>query len=236
MINLAQSARELFHVHLSPRQISQLQIYEQELLDWNNRLNLTAIRTPEGVRTKHFLDSMSCALAWGAQPPRSLIDVGSGAGFPGLVLKILYPEMQLTLVESVGKKARFCQHIADRLQLSGVTVINQRAETLGQDPTYRERFDWATARAVARMNVLMEYLLPLVRRHGRVLAQKGTTGPAETQDAEQAIRILGGRLQRILHLELPGISEDRYLILIEKIAPTPPRYPRKPGIPRKQPL
>ncbi len=236
MKSLSQAARSLFHLHLTARQIAQLQTFERELLDWNTRLNLTAIRDPEGVRTKHFLDSMSCVLAWGDHPPRRLVDVGTGAGFPGLVLKILYPDLQLTLVESVKKKADFCRHMTAVLGLEGVEVVSERAETLGQDPAYRERFDWAVARAVARMNVLMEYLLPLVRRGGHVLAQKGTTGPAETQDAERAIRILGGRLQRILPLALPGITEDRYLILIEKTASTPPRYPRKPGLPRKQPL
>ncbi len=236
MKSLSHTAQALFNLRLTARQIAQLRTLEQELLSWNTRLNLTAIRDPQGVRTKHFLDSMSCVLAWGDQPPRRLVDVGTGAGFPGLVLKILYPEMHLTLVESVKKKADFCRHMVETLELQQVSVVSERAETLGQDPAYRERFDWAVARAVARMNVLMEYLLPLVRRGGHVLAQKGATGPAETQDADRAIRILGGHLQRILPLELPGITEDRYLILIDKIAPTPTAYPRKPGVPRKHPL
>ncbi len=236
MKTLVSHAQNLFNLALSGKQVEQLKIYERELLDWNARYNLTAIRDSEGIRLKHFLDSFSCTLAWGDAPPRSLVDVGTGAGFPGLALKILYPEMQVTLVESVGKKARFCRHMIETLHLQQISVISERAETLGQDPAYREQFDWAVARAVARMNVLMEYLLPLVRRGGHVLAQKGVSGPAETQEAERAIHILGGHLHKIIPLGLPGITEDRYLILLDKVAATPRAYPRKPGIPRKQPL
>lgn len=236
MDTLAQYAHNLFGLQLTAAQLAQLQIYEQELLDWNQRFNLTAIRDQDGIRLKHFLDSFSCVLAWRAAPPRTLVDVGTGAGFPGLVLKILYPEMQVTLVESVGKKARFCQHMIDRLALDGVQVLSERAETLGQNPAYREHYDWAVARAVARMNVLMEYLLPLTRRGGHVLAQKGASGPAEAHRAERAIRILGGHLHKIIPLELPGITEDRFLIIVDKVASTPREYPRSPGTPRKQPL
>src|SRR5512135_363893 len=236
METLARRVQELFHISLTPRQIASLTTYERELLDWNQKFNLTAIRDSESVRTKHFLDSFSCVLAWGATPPRRLIDVGTGAGFPGLPLKILYPGMKLTLVESVGKKANFCEHLVRLLGLDGVEVIQARAEQVGCMPEHREQHDWAVARAVANMNVLSEYLLPLVRVGGTMLAQKGESGPAETQAAEKAIHLLGGKLRQVIPVNLPGVVDDRFLILVDKTATTPPKYPRKPGVPVKRPL
>lgn len=210
--------------------------YERELLDWNQKFNLTAIRDAESIRTKHFLDSFSCVLAWGAHPPHRLVDVGTGAGFPGLPLKILYPALKLTLVESVGKKAMFCEHIVRMLGLESVDVIKARAEEVGQLPAHREKYDWAVARAVANMNVLAEYLLPLVRVGGTMLAQKGESGPAEAQSAEKAMRLLGGKLRQVIPVNLPGVADDRYLVLVDKFAATPLKYPRKAGLPMKQPL
>src|SRR5512143_1648880 len=236
MDTLARRARELFHIQLTGRQVMSLITYERELLDWNRKFNLTAIRDAESVRTKHFLDSFSCVLAWGATPPHRLIDVGTGAGFPGIPLKILYPAMKLTLIESVGKKAMFCEHIVRLLGLDGVEVIQDRAEQVGCSPAHREQHDWAVARAVANMNVLSEYLLPLVRVGGVMLAQKGESGPAETQAAEKAIHLLGGKLRQVIPVSLPGVVDDRFLILVDKVATTHPKYPRKPGVPTKRPL
>ncbi len=210
--------------------------YERELLEWNQKFNLTAIRDTEAIRTKHFLDSFSCVLAWGANPPHHLVDVGTGAGFPGLPLKILYPQLKLTLIESVGKKAMFCQHIVRVLGLDGVNVIHARAEDIGQKLEHREQYDWAVARAVANMNVLVEYLLPLVKVSGTMLAQKGESGPAEAQSAEKAMKLLGGKLQQIVPVNLPGVADDRFLVLVHKSAATPPKYPRKAGMSAKQPL
>ena len=236
METLARDAKALFNVQLSGRQVMALHTYEKELLEWNQKFNLTAIRDAESIRTKHFLDSFSCVLAWKSSPPNQLIDVGTGAGFPGIPLKILYPNLKLTLVESVGKKAMFCQHIVRVLGLEQVEVIQARAEDLGQDAGHREKYDWALARAVAKMNVLSEYLIPLVRIGGTVLAQKGESGPAEAQSAEEAMRLLGGKLKQLVPINLPGVADDRYLVVVEKVAATPPKYPRKPGIPMKQPL
>lgn len=236
MEKLVHDARTLFNVHITGRQVLSLITYEKELLEWNQKFNLTAIRDVESIRVKHFLDSFSCVLAWGAHPPASLIDVGTGAGFPGIPLKILYPNMKLKLVESVGKKAMFCQHIASLLKFEHVNVVKARAEDLGQDPHHREKYDWAVARAVANLNVLSEYLLPLVKLGGTMLAQKSENGPAEAQSAERAMKILGGKLKQLIPVNLPGVVDDRYLVLVRKVAATPHNYPRKPGMPGKQPL
>jgi len=226
----------LFGIHLQKRQIAALEIYTKELLEWNGKFNLTAIRDVKGIRTKHYLDSFSCIQAWKNNPPTRLIDIGTGAGFPGIPLKILYPHLQLTLVESVGKKADFCRHIIRHLNLTEVEVIHTRAEDIGHQDIHRESYDWAVARAVARLPVLVEYLLPLVRVGGNILAQKGDTGPAEAHSAEHAIKLLGGHIRQLLPITLPGVVEERYLIVVDKIATTPPGYPRKAGIPTKTPL
>jgi 16S rRNA (guanine527-N7)-methyltransferase len=233
---LVRDALSLFNVHLTGRHLLALAAYERELLEWNRKFNLTAIRDAESIRVKHFLDSFSCVLAWKAVPPQRLIDVGTGAGFPGIPLKILYPSMRLTLVESVGKKAKFCQHIVDTLGLENVTVVHARAEDLGQKAEHREGYDWAVARAVANLNVLSEYLLPLVKVGGTALAQKGESGPAEAQSAEKAMKLLGGKLKKLIPVNLPGVADDRYLLLMDKVAATPPKYPRAAGMATKTPL
>jgi 16S rRNA (guanine527-N7)-methyltransferase len=236
MEKLVHAAQQLFGIHLNGRQVAALTTFERELLEWNKKFNLTAIRTVEGIRIKHFLDSFSCALAWKENPPKRLIDVGTGAGFPGIPLKILYPSMQLTLVESVGKKANFCRHIVRTLGLEAVEVVTARAEEVGQMPTQRESYDWAVARSVADLPTLVEYLLPLVQLGGTMLAQKGQSGPAEAHQAENALKMLGGKMCQLIPVTLPGVVEERYLVVVDKIAATPPQYPRKPGIPAKKPL
>ena len=236
MEKLVHAAQQLFGIHLTGRQVVALLTLERELLAWTDKFNLTAIRDEEGIRTKHFLDSFSCVLAWKENPPKSLIDVGTGAGFPGIPLKILYPSMQLTLVESVGKKTAFCRHIVEVLKLEDVEVITARAEEVGQIPARRESYDWALARAVANLPVLVEYLLPLAHLGGAMLAQKGQSGPAEAHKAEKALQLLGGRMRQLIPVTLPGVVEERYLVVVDKIAATPPQYPRKPGIPAKNPL
>ena len=236
MEKLVQDAQALFNVHLTGRQVIALTTYERELLEWNQKFNLTAIRDEKGVRTKHFLDSFSCVLAWKANPPTNLIDVGTGAGFPGIPLKIIYPNTNVTLVESVGKKAMFCQHVVSLLGLEGVNVIRGRAEDLGQMREHREGYDWGVARAVANLRVLSEYLLPLIQVGGKMLAQKGESGPAEVHSAENAIKLLGGEVRQLIPITLPGVVEERHLVLVDKVATTPPGYPRKPGVPAKKPL
>ena len=236
MDKLAREAQQLFGIHLTGRQVVALMNYERELLDWNQKFNLTAIRDVEGIRTKHFLDSFSCVLAWKGNPPTRLVDVGTGAGFPGLALKILYPAMRLTLVESVGKKARFCRHIVSEMKMEGVEVLTARAEEVGQMGVHREQYDWAVARAVADLPVLAEYLLPMLQVSGHMLAQKGVSAPAEVHKSEQALKILGGQMRQLIPVTLPGVADERYLVVIDKVAATPGQYPRKSGIPAKKPL
>ncbi len=233
---LEQQIQTLIGVRLTRRQLTALEQYEQTLLEWNERFNLTAIRDTETVRVKHFLDSFTCLMAMRDTPTDRVVDVGTGAGFPGLVLRIVIPAMRLTLVESVGKKADFCRHVVGKLGLDGVEVIQERAESLGQMPGHRERYDWAVARAVAAMPVLGEYLLPLVHVGGRMLAMKGENGPAETQTAEKSLRLLGGHLRQLMPVTLPGVAEERFLIVVDKVAATPSKYPRRAGVPAKKPL
>jgi 16S rRNA (guanine527-N7)-methyltransferase len=236
MNELARHAREIIGIQLSSAQLSALKRYEEELIEWNQQLNLTAIDQPEKIRIKHFLDSLTCLKAMRDTPMDRVVDVGAGAGFPGLPLKIVCPPMRLTLVESVGKKASFCQHVVDTLGLENVTVLAERAEVVGTLPEHRERYDWALARAVAALPVLAEYLLPLVQIGGRVLAMKGESGPAEAHASERAFQLLGGHLRQLLPVTLPGVEEQRYLVVIDKVAATPDRFPRRVGIPSKRPL
>jgi 16S rRNA (guanine527-N7)-methyltransferase len=221
-------------IALSDAQLAQFRLYADELRRWNERVNLTAISDPAQIAVRHFLDSLRCALLWG-EAPQSLIDIGTGAGFPGLPLKLLRPSLALTLVESVAKKAAFLEHVVAQLGLNDVTVVVGRAEALGRDPLHRERYDVATARAVAELRVLAEYCLPLCRVGGRFLAPKSERLSEELAQAERAIGLLGGALLEVAPVALPGV-EPRTIAVVEKVAPTPPAYPRAVGVPARRPL
>lgn len=238
MQELIAGAQEL-QIALKPEQLDALRRYQRLLVEWNERFNLTAITDDAGVQIRHFLDSISCLLA--LEPGeryggRRIIDVGTGAGFPGIPLKIMCPAIKLTLLEATAKKVQFLEHVIEALELQDVVVIHGRAEDLGQDPQYREQYHWAMARAVADLPVLIEYLLPLVQVSGRVLAQKGESAPAEAQRSEWALAQLGGQLRRLIPVDLRGIAETRYLVLLDKVAATPEKYPRRSGLPSKRPL
>lgn len=224
-------------LQLSREQIAAFKLLEDELLEWNSHFNLTAIRDKEGIETKHFLDSLTCLMALdAASTPRSLIDIGTGAGFPGIPLKLILPQMRLTLVESIQKKAGFCTHIVEKLGLRQVQVLAERAEEVGQNPEHRESYDLATARAVAAMPTLVEYLLPLVRIGGLVIMQKGESAQLEALQSEKVIQRLGGKIKVILPVVLPGVVDERYLVVLEKVARTSADFPRRTGLPAKQPL
>jgi len=236
MQQLASYASDALNLALSPAQLAAFATYSAELRAWNERVNLTAITDPGEIEMRHFADSLACLKAISPRSGLKVIDVGTGAGFPGLPLKIVNPSLQLTLVEATAKKAAFLAHIVQTLKLDGVTLLNARAEDAGQMPDQRERYDWALARAVAGLPTLAEYLLPLVRVGGRCLAQKGESAHQEAAEAEHAIKLLGGKLARVTPVELPGVAETHYLVEIEKVAATPPQYPRRAGMPTKKPL
>ncbi len=233
---LSQMCKSLYGIHLSSSQSEAFEIYQKELIVWNERINLTAIRSPDEIINKHFLDSLSCSLVFQPTNGNTLIDIGTGAGFPGIPLKIVFSEINLTLVDSVHKKTEFCHHLISLLNLSNVEVITARAEEIGQDARYREKYDWAVARAVAGLPTLAEYLLPLIKINGTAIAQKGKGAKSELEMAKSAINELGGVLEKIERVNLSSIDEERYLIVIKKIANTPAKYPRRTGAPLKKPL
>jgi 16S rRNA (guanine527-N7)-methyltransferase len=198
-------------------------------------MNLTAAKTPREIQSRHFADALTCALVTGDLTAQSLIDVGSGAGFPGIPLKILFPQMTLVLLESIAKKGAFLDQVVSTLNLEDVTVIVERAEIVGHDAAHRQQYDWAVARAVAHLSPLLEYLLPLCRIGGHALAQKGARALEELMDAREAIQILGGQVGDQYPVGSTG-EADAFLIVIEKVKETPEKYPRRAGIPVKRPL
>jgi len=229
-------------LELTDKQVAMFQTFYEDLVEWNSQFNLTAITEYDQAQVRHFADSLSCLLAVKTAPrvprerPLLCIDVGSGAGFPGLPLKIYCPQMRMTLLEATGKKVDFIQHVITRLALRDVQAIKGRAEDVAHDAAYREQHDLVFARAVAELPVLAEYTLPFCRLGGLVIAQKGQSAQEETQSAEHAISILGGRVQHVMPVELLGLAETRHLVVIEKVARTPGKYPRRPGMPAKRPL
>ncbi len=253
MDQLRDGARAL-GLRLTAEHIAAFRTYYLKLVEWNSKFNLTAVTGYEDVQIKHFLDSLACLLAIPApgiavgeplpdvvplstaEAPRLCIDVGTGAGFPGLPLKILRPALQMTLVDSSQKKVRFLEHLVPALGLSEVDCRWGRAEELGQDPHFRERYDIVLARAVADLAELAEYCLPLCRKGGCFIASKGADVVAEIELASAAIRLLGGELHEVKTYELPGLKDPRSLVVIEKVGVTPARYPRRPGMAHKRPL
>ncbi|MCK6577830.1 MAG: 16S rRNA (guanine(527)-N(7))-methyltransferase RsmG [Anaerolineae bacterium] len=235
MTALAGDAARVLGVTVTPEQEALFDVYARELAAWNAHTNLTAIIDPEGVRVRHFLDSLTLARVIPLRPGLRLIDVGAGAGFPGLPLKLLFPQIELTLLEATGKKVAFLRHVVAHLGLSA-QCVNARAEQAGQDPTHRAAYDVAVARAVARLPILLEYLLPLTAVGGLAIAMKGSTAAEESAASAKALAALGGRLRSIETFRLPGVEEPHHLVIVEKTAPTPAIYPRRPGLPTQKPL
>ena len=205
--------------------------YAELLKDWNTRINLTAITDDEEIRVKHFQDSLSILpyLKEG-----TLVDVGTGAGFPGLPVAIERPDIQVTLVDSLDKRVKFLQCVVDTLELKNVKCIHARAEDFGRDPEYRESFDYVTARAVASMPVLLEYCLPLLKNKGQFVAMKAAN--ADQENFDSALKILGGSLLKTDKFILPGTDLQRCIFVVEKKGKMSPKYPRKAGMPTRKPL
>jgi len=230
------SGAQRLGINLTSMQVELFRQYYDELVQWNRRLNLTSVVDYEDVQTRHFLDSLTVASLIDDKSSR-VIDIGSGAGFPGLPLKIALPGMELTLVESVKKKAAFLDHLVGCLGLADVVVVAERAETLAHDDRYRERYDVAVARGVARLPTLAELALPLCAIGGRFVAMKKGDIGDEVAGASKAVEVLGGRLREVQVVGLAEFTgEARSLVIIDKVSATPDRYPRRAGMPRKRPL
>lgn len=236
MSALADMAASLLGIALTPDQEAAFDVYAQTLAEWNEHTNLTAITALDDVRVRHFLDSLTVLAALPPTEGAHVIDVGTGAGFPGLALRIARPDIRLTLMEATGKKLAFCRHVAGLLGMADVDFVHARAEEGGHLPALREQGDIVVARAVARLPALLEYLLPLTRIGGTAIAMKGRTATSEVRDSARALKLLGGKLRELREFTLPGIEEPHVLVLIDKIAPVPAGFPRRPGLPAQKPL
>ena len=230
------SLNDFLGISLSSKQKSLFERYLDLLLEWNNKISLTSITDKKEIWFKHFLDSLTCLRIIKPSHPVSVADIGTGAGFPGIPLKIVIPDIDLLLIESVEKKSDFCRVVIEKLELDQVVVLNTRAEAVGSDGGYREKFDWVVSRAVASLPVLAEYQLPLVKQGGSALAMKGDISENEIRSSESAFNTLGGHLEKIDTFELPENYGKRTLIQIKKKEKTPERYPRRIGVPSKKPL
>ncbi len=224
-------------IPITEAKMRQFERYLELLQEWNEKINLTAITQREEVYLKHFYDSLTAGLYVNFnEGVHSLCDVGSGAGFPSIPLKIIYPDLQITIVDSLNKRITFLQKIVEELGLSGVSLYHDRAETFGQNKEFRASFDFVTARAVARMSVLAELCLPLLKKNGTFIAMKAAHAPEELDEAVSAIGKLGGKVRETHSFELPEDAGERTIILIDKKKETPNKYPRRPGTPNKSPL
>lgn len=221
---------------LTSFQLEQFERYYEMLVDWNERMNLTAITDREEVYLKHFYDSISAAFYYDFRKEWSVCDVGAGAGFPSIPLKIVFPSLKITIVDSLKKRITFLEELAKTLKLENTSFYHDRAESFGQKKEHREHYDVVTARAVARMSVLSELCLPLVKENGAFLAMKAAHAQEELRAAEKAISTLGGKIKEIGSFLLPYEQSERNIIWIEKVKQTPKKYPRKPGVPNKMPL
>ncbi len=223
-------------IELSEIQIAQFKKYFELLVEWNEKMNLTAITDLEGVYLKHFYDSISASFYFDFNKVTTVCDVGAGAGFPSLPIKICFPHLQVTIVDSLNKRITFLNHLSEELGLQNVQFVHARAEEFGQNVKYREQFDVVTARAVARLSVLSELCVPIAKEGGYFVALKAAAGPDELKDAKKAISTLGIQLKEEFAFLLPVEESERTLYVFDKIKSTPKKFPRKAGVPNKTPI
>ncbi|MBD1379856.1 16S rRNA (guanine(527)-N(7))-methyltransferase RsmG [Metabacillus arenae] len=234
--NQFQTMLEEKGITLTPKQLQQFNDYYELLVEWNEKMNLTSITNKEEVYLKHFYDSISAAFYFDFTKPLSVCDVGAGAGFPSIPIKICFPHIEVSIVDSLNKRITFLQALADKLKLNKVNFYHDRAETFGKNKQHRESYDVVTARAVARLSVLSELCLPLAKRNGHFLALKAASAKDELENAQKAIKTLGGNVRKLDEFLLPMENSLRSIIVIEKQKNTPKTYPRKPGTPNKTPI
>jgi 16S rRNA (guanine527-N7)-methyltransferase len=223
-------------IELNEKQIKQFRQYFELLVEWNEKMNLTAITDAPSVYLKHFYDSISAAFYIDFSGEKTICDVGAGAGFPSIPLKICFPELHVTIVDSLNKRIGFLEHLSDALQLENMNFVHDRAEDFGQKTAYREQFDIVTARAVARLSVLAELCVPLVKLGGIFISMKGAAAEDELTDAKKALSVLGTIIKEEYSFTLPIENSERNIFVFEKEKSTPKRYPRKPGVPNKSPI
>lgn len=239
MMEKLRAGAEKLGLRLGEKELALFQTYYEEIIDWNQRVNLTAITDYEKVQINHFLDSLTVVAVW--KPPANnphpkVIDIGAGAGVPGIPLKIVFPGIQMALLDSTTKKTAFLNHLKQKLGLDDIEVVTGRAEEIAHQGQYRERFDLVLARAVAPLATLAELTLPFCKVGGKLVAHKKGGLEPEITDAKRAISVLGGKLEAVKPINLTEFPDRHYLVVIDKIAPTPEQYPRRSGMPVKNPL
>ena len=221
-------------IELSEHQIEQFYIYMKLLTEWNEKINLTAIIEPKEIILKHFIDSLTISSQ--IQQSRTIADIGSGAGFPGIPLKIVNPEKELVLIDSLSKRVNFLNEVIKKCNINGITAIHARVEEIGHNSKYRGQFDVTTSRAVAKLNVLLEYMMPLVKLGGKCICLKGPNIDDEIKESKKALNILGGEISKIEKINLPDSDNKRTIIEVLSVKQLPNKYPRKPGTPTSSPL
>lgn len=225
---------EKMKIELQEKQIEEFYKNMNLLLEWNEKINLTAITEPNDVILKHFVDSITISKY--IEKDATLVDVGTGAGFPGIPIKILRPDVKVVLVDSLNKRINFLNEVIKELDLQNIETVHARAEEFGRNKKYRETFDIATSRAVANFSTLSEYLIPLIKENGKVIYMKGSDVKEELENAQKAIKVLGGKIVEKEEFYLPKSDIKRNIIIVKKVEKTPARYPRKPGTPAKEPI
>lgn len=225
---------EKMSISLNKEQYDQFYAYMVLLIEWNEKINLTAITEPQEIILKHFVDSLTIAKY--IEEGKTIIDMGTGAGFPGIPLKIYRNDVKVVLADSLNKRIKFLNEVIEKLQLKNIETIHCRAEELGKNKEHREKFDYATSRAVANLSTLSEYLLPFVKLNGSGIFMKTMEIDEELENAKKAIKILGGRIEKVDKFEIPESDLGRSIIIVKKEKQTPSKYPRKPGTPAKEPL